>query len=100
MRPIRRRHFRRRPRRFRFRPRGFSDRFAGPIYRGAFELLGVPPEQRRSAYNLIAIAAVLVVGLGMGVSSLGSGGISGAISALVGGLAIGWFVVTALRYFR
>jgi hypothetical protein len=100
MRPIRRRHFRRRPRRFRFRPRGFSDRFAGPIYRGAFKLLGVPPEQRRSAYNLLAIAAVLIVGLGMGVSSLGSGGICGGVGGLACGLAVGWFAVTRLRYFR
>jgi hypothetical protein len=98
MRHTRRRHFR--PRRFRFRPRGFSERFTGPIYRGAFKLLGVPPEQRRSAYNWIAIAAVLVAGLGMGVTSLGSGGICGGISALVGGLIVGWFVVTGLRYFR
>jgi membrane associated rhomboid family serine protease len=92
MRPIRRKDFRRRPRRFRFRPRGFSEHFTGPIYRGAFKFLGVPPEQRRAAYNLLAIAMVGIIALGMGIS--------GGVGGLVGGLVVGWFVVKGLRYFR
>jgi hypothetical protein len=100
MRHIRRRQFRRRPRRFRFRTRGFSDRFAGPIYRGAFKLLGVPPEGRRSAYNALAIAIVVIVAIGFGISSLGSEEVGAGISALVVSLVIGGIVVTAFRFFR
>jgi hypothetical protein len=96
MRHPRRRHFRRRPRRFRFRPRGFSGRLAGPIYRSAFRLLGVPPEQRRSAYNLIAAGMVVVLALGVGISSFGSGG----VAALVLSLMFGGFVVTVFRFYR
>jgi hypothetical protein len=100
MRPIRRRHFRRRPRRFRFRPRGFSGRFTGPIYRGAFRLLGVPPEGRRLAFNALAIVIVVIVAIGFGASSLGSGGVGAGISNLVVSLVIGGIAVTVFRFFR
>jgi hypothetical protein len=100
MRHIRRSHFRRRPRRFRFRPRGFSERFTGPIYRGAFKLLGVPPEGRRPAYNALAIVIVGIVAIGFGASSLGSDGIGAGINALVISLVVGGIAVTVFRFFR
>jgi hypothetical protein len=100
MRPIRRRHFRRRPHRFRFRPRGFSGRFTGPIYRGAFKLLGVPPEGRRPVYNGFALAIVAFVAIGFGASSLGSDGVGAGISAMVVSLIVGGIAVTVFRFFR
>ena len=100
MRHIRRSLFHRRPHRFRFRPRGFSERFTGPIYRGAFNLLGVPPEGRRPAFNALAITIVVIVAIGFGVSSLGSGGIGAGISSLLFSLVIGGIVITGFRYFR
>ena len=100
MRPNRVKRPRRRPHHFRFHPRGFSDPINRPIFRKLLDLLGVPREQRRQAYNQLAIAMVVLLTFGFGVSSLISGGIGAGIGGLVGGLAIGWVVITVFRFFR
>lgn len=100
MRPNRQKRPRRRPHHFRFRPRGFSDPLNGPIFRKLFDLFGVPREQRGQAYNHLALAMLVLLTFGFGVSSMLSGGIGAGIGGLVGGLAIGWVVITVFRFFR